>query len=426
MGWNYAMCWLIILPLELSAAAIVVQYWQTNVSIAVFITIFLILIVLINLGGVRAYGEAESIFSMIKVIAIIGFMILAVCINVGASPAGKYLGAKTWSNPGAFHNGFHGLCGVFVNAAFSFSGTELIGLAAAEAANPRKTVPKATKQVFWRITLFYVLSLLLVGFIVPYNDPRLVKGTSKAAKSPFVIAIKIGGIKVLPSIFNAVILIAVLSVGNSATYGSSRTLAALAKAGQAPRFLGYVDRKGRPMAALALALLFGLLAYVNVSPDGHKIFDWLLAISSLSSFVSWASICLCHIRYRQAWKLQGHSLDEIPFRAAFGIYGSWFGFVFNILCLVATFYVAIWPVGRGGQKGTVEDFFLSYLAAPVFLIFFCGYKIANWKTCSFVRVSKMDVSTGRRSLDLAQIRAAELAEAEHPRSILKKIWDVVC
>jgi yeast amino acid transporter len=147
MGWNYAMQWLIVLPLELSAASIVVDYWNSGVNNGVFITLFLIVVVCINMFGVKGYGEAEFVFSIIKVIAVLGFIICAICIDVGASPSKTYFGTETWRNPGAFNNGFPGLCACFVNAAFSFGGTELVGLAAAEASNPVKTLPKATKQV---------------------------------------------------------------------------------------------------------------------------------------------------------------------------------------------------------------------------------------------------------------------------------------
>ena len=426
MGWNYAMQWLIVLPLELSAAAIVVEYWNTGLNIGVFITIFIIIIVGINLAGVRGYGEAEFLFSTIKVLAVVGFIILAIVIDVGGAPAGEYLGAKTWHDPGAFRNGFHGLCAVFVNAAFSFSGTELVGLAAAEAANPRKTLPKATKQVFWRILLFYIVSLLLVGFIVPYNYPDLTGADSDAAGSPFVIAIKIGQIPVLPDIFNAVILIAVLSVGNSSTYGSSRTIAGLARVGQAPRFLAYIDRKGRPLAALVLALVFGFLAYINIAPSGGTIFNWLLALSALSSFFTWGSICLCHIRFRRAWAVQGHSLKEIPFRSACGVYGSWFGLTFNILCLIAQFYVAIYPVNNDGQFGTASSFFQAYLAVPIIILFYVGFKAWNWKTSSIQRAATMDVTSHRRALDMEEIEAEEEAERLHKTPIWKKVYNTVC
>jgi amino acid transporter len=393
MGWNYALQWLVVLPLELSAAAIVVDYWNTNLNNGVLITIFFVVIICINMFGVKGYGEAEFVFSIIKVIAVLGFIVCAVCIDVGWSPSKKYFGVDTWKNPGAFHNGFPGLCACFVNAAFSFGGTELVGLAAAETADPVKTLPKATKQVFWRILFFYVISLLLVGFIVPYDDPNLLNGTSDAATSPFVIAMNLGEIKVLPSIFNAVILTAVLSVGNSSTYASSRTVAALAGVRQAPRILGYIDRGGRPMVALILALLFGGLAYIGLASSGVTVFNWLLAISGLSQFFTWASICLCHIRFREGWQYHGHKLSEIPFRSATGVIGSYYGCAFNILCLVAQLYVAIWPPGKGNMF-TVEEFFEAYLAVPVIVLSYIGYKW--WYRTKFISLANMDVDTGRK------------------------------
>ena len=143
--------------------------------------------------------------------------ILGVVLNVGGGPGATYIGNRYWKDPGAFHNGFKGLCSVFVNAAFAFAGTELAGLAAAETANPRKTLPTAIKQVFWRITLCYIVSLAIVGLLVPYNDVRLLSADSNAdAKaSPFVIAIKDAGVNVLDSVMNVVIMVSVVSVGNS-------------------------------------------------------------------------------------------------------------------------------------------------------------------------------------------------------------------
>ncbi|KAG7191310.1 glyceraldehyde-3-phosphate dehydrogenase 1, partial [Scheffersomyces spartinae] len=196
MAWNYALQWLIVMPLELVAASIVISYWDSTTNPAAFVVIFWVLIVAINFFGVRGYGEAEFAFSLIKVVAVVGFIFLGIILVCGGGPRGGYIGGKHWHNPGAFANGFKGVCSVFVTAAFAFAGTELCGLAAAETSNPRKSLPKATKQVFWRITLFYVISLTLVGLLVPYNDPLLTSGKSSwdASASPFVIAIKNGGI----------------------------------------------------------------------------------------------------------------------------------------------------------------------------------------------------------------------------------------
>lgn len=407
MGWNYALNWLIVMPLELTAAGLVINYWTTSVNIAVWITLFLVSLLIINLFGVRGYAEIEFFVSVIKVIAVLGFIILGIVLAAGGGPKHEYLGGKYWHHPGAFAHGFKGVCSVFVTAAFAFSGTELVGLAAAETANPRKTIPRATKQVFWRITIFYIVSLTLIGCLVPYTSTRLLNGSSSydASASPFVIAIEEAGIKVLPSIFNAVILCAVLSVGNSSVYGASRTLCALAECGQAPKILAYIDRKGRPLSSVVLSMVLGFIAYINCAKVGPQVFNWLLALSGLSSFFTWGSICACHIMFRLAWKAQGHTLDELPFAAPLGVVGSWFGLVLNVLCLIAQFYIAVFPVGASSN---VEAFFQAYLAAPILVLFYVVWKV--WKRTPFMRPSTIDLVSGRRSLDTQELIDEERAE----------------
>lgn len=427
MGWNYAMQWLVVLPLEIVAASITVDYWEAPVNAAVWVTIFLLLIISINLFGVRGYGEAEFVFSIIKVVAVIGFIILGIILNCGGGPKGGYIGGRYWKNPGAFNSGFKGLCSVFVTAAFAFAGTELVGLAAAETANPRKSLPTAIKQVFWRITLFYIVSLTLVGLLVPYNDDRLVNGksSSDAKASPFVIAIVNAGISGLPSVMNVVIMIAVLSVGNSSIYGSSRTLAALAEQNQAPKIFAYIDRKGRPMVSIALASALGFLAYLAASSKRDEAFSWMLAISGLSSIFTWGSICLAHIRFRTGWKKQGHSLDELAFKSQPGVIGSWVGFGFNCLVLIAQFWTGFAPIGYKelGASALVKNFFEAYLAAPIVILFYVGYKF--WYRTPFIRSASMDLHSGIRDLNLAELLAEERAEqASWPT--WKRWYKVVC
>ncbi|GAD94074.1 amino acid permease (Gap1), putative [Paecilomyces variotii No. 5] len=428
MGWNYALQWLVVLPLEIVAASITIDYWGSPVSNAAWVAIFWVVIVSINLFGVRGYGEAEFIFSTIKVIAVIGFIILGIILNCGGGPKGGYIGGKYWHEPGAFHNGFKGVCSVFTNAAFAFAGTELVGLAAAEAANPRKTLPTAVKQVFWRIALFYIVSLTIVGLLVPYTDPRLLSGTSSvdAAASPFVIAIKNAGIGGLDSVMNVVIMIAVLSVGNSSVYGSSRTLAALAEQGQAPRILAYIDRQGRPLFGIILSSLIGLLCFLAASSKQQEAFTWMMALSGLSSIFTWGSICLAHIRFRQGWKKQGHSLDELAFRSQPGVIGSWIGFIFNCLVLIAQFWTGFAPVGYADMSAgaLVENFFeVGYLCLPIVLLCYIYYKI-RWRT-PFVRSMDMDLNTGRRELDIQHLLMEERAEqANWPT--WKKAYKLFC
>jgi amino acid transporter len=420
MGWNYALQWLVVLPLEIVSASLTIEYWNHGrINNDAWVAIFLFLIIGINLFGVKGYGEAEFIFSIIKVMAVIGFIILGVILDISGGPDGTYIGGKYWRDPGAFHNGFKGLCSVFVNAAFAFAGTELVGLAAAETSNPRKSLPRAAKQVFWRITLFYIVSLTLVGLLVRYDDPRLLSGTSSAdaAASPFVIAIQNAGITGLPSVMNVVIMVAVLSVGNSSIYGSSRTLAALAEQKQAPYVFAYIDRKGRPLMGILASSAVGLLAFLAGSSRQEEAFNWMLAVSGLSSVFTWASICLSHIRFRQAWKLQGHTLDELAFRSQAGVLGSYIGFAMNIIVLIAQFWTALAPVGYESltPHQRTKNWFMMYLAFPIVLAFYIPHKL--WFRTGIVRTHNMDLHSGIRELNLS-----ELIEEERKDRLTWPFW----
>lgn len=380
MGWDYAIGWLTVLPFEITAAGITISFWK-ELNIGIWIAVFLFLLCVVQFFGVRGYGEGEFIgpfqicwplvadsprlivefvLGCIKVAAVVGFIIFAIVVDVGGVHTRVnrgYLGAHYWHDPGAFKNGFKGFCSVFVNASFAFGGTELVGLAAAEAADPRKSLPTATKQVFWRITGFYVISLFMVGLILPSNDPNLLGSSGANTKaSPFVLAIQMAGVSGLPSVFNAVITISVLSVANSCTFGSTRTMQALAARGMGPKFLMYIDSKGRPLWCIVIQLVFGLLAFVNEASAGSTFFSWLLSLSGLSYFFVWGSICLSHIRFRQGWMVQGHTLDELPFQAQFGVIGSYIGFFLNCIALMATFYVSLFVSRPFSLPEPFEDF----------------------------------------------------------------------
>jgi amino acid transporter len=452
------MQWLVVLPLEIIAASITVGYWNSDLHRSIFTTVFLFTIVVINLFGVKGYGEAEFVFALIKVVAVIAFVLLGIVINIGGFPDDGYIGGRYWHDPGAFHNGFKGLCAVFVTAAFAFTGTELVGLAAAETANPRRSLPTAIKQVFWRITLFYIASLTVIGLLVPHNHPRLLGAYSSASSpsetdasaSPFVIAIESAGISILPGVMNSVILIAVISVGNSAVFGSSRTLAALADQRQAPAILGYVDRRGRPLVAIVVASLVGLLGYLADLEKQSEVLNWLLAVSGLSSIFTWGSICLAHIRFRKAWAAKGRSVKELAFRSQVGVLGSWVGLGLNVLVLVAQFWTAAWPVeggsftkadtlgkgsgsagsgegvtvtGPGGvnvaaggaaavpidsARDAAQNFFLQYLCAPIVVVCYVVYKL--WFRTRVVRIEDIDIDTGRRDFNLPILISREVDE----------------
>jgi yeast amino acid transporter len=184
---------------------------------------------------------------------------------------------------------------------------------------------------------FYILGLFFVGLLIDCNDPNLLSSQSysDANASPFVLVGRYAGLNGFDHFMNVIILISVLSIGVSSVYGGSRTLTALAQQGYAPKIFTYVDRSGRPLFSVLIIIIFGLLAYVNLNADGPTVFDWLLALSGLAALFTWGSICLSHIRFRKAWALQGHTLDEIPFKAIGGVYGSWLGIILCFLVLAA-------------------------------------------------------------------------------------------
>ncbi|KAK4069804.1 hypothetical protein Purlil1_13642 [Purpureocillium lilacinum] len=418
MGWNYVLQWAAVLPLELTVCGITVQYWNPDLSVGIWIAVFLIVIVIFNVFGAIGYAEEEFWASAFKLTATVIFMIIAlVLVCGGGPPSGRYnhyWGAKLWYDPGAFKNGFKGFCSVFVTAAFAFGGAELVGLAAAESRNPAKALPGAVKQVFWRITLFYILGLFFVGLLIDCNDPALLSQSaySDPKASPFVLVGKYAGLRGFDHFMNIVILISVISIGMSGVYGGSRTLTALAQQGYAPKLFTYIDKSGRPLPSVIALLLCGLIAFVGLNASGPTVFTWLQAVSGLSTLFTWGSICVAHIRFRKAWRHHGHSLDEIPFKAVGGIYGSYFGLFLCVVVLIAQFYTAIAaPPGTPGL-GTAENFFQQYLAAPVVILFWIiGYL---WKRKGWLRTAEMDVDSGRRELDWDEINAFQAKVSSWP------------
>ncbi|KAK6210133.1 amino acid permease [Colletotrichum tabaci] len=421
MGWDYAIAWLTVLPFELVAASITIKFWRDDLNMGIWVAVFLVILAIIQIFGVRGYGEVEFVLSIIKIAACTGFIILGIVINCGGVGDKGYLGAKYWHDPGAFQNGFNGFAGVFVVAAFAFGGTELVGLAAAESANPRKAIPMASKQVFWRIAFFYIVNLFILGLIVPSNDPRLMGSSGANTKaSPFVLAIQDAGINVLPSIFNAVITIAVISVANSCTFGSTRTMQAMAERGMAPRFLAYVDKHGRPIWCVLIQIAFGLLAFIGESADSSTVFGWLLALSGLSYFFVWGSICLSHIRMRMAWKVQGYTLEQIPYKVPLGIWGSVIGLFLNVICLIATFYNALYPSPNAQPEA--EAFFTAYLAAPIVIFLYLLWKVISRDWRLYVPLREIDLKSGVVLADPSDEPLPEKTWANLPRRMARALF----
>lgn len=449
IAWNYALQWLITFPLELVAASITIEYWETDIHPAIFVTVFYIVIVVVNLFGVKGYGEVESALSIMKIIAVVGFIILSIIMVCGAAGRNRtFIGGSNWHQPqgGMFNevNPFKNMCYSISPTAFAFAGIELFGLAACETSNPRKSIPKAMKQVFWRLFLFYIISIVMIGLLVSYKDPALIKlgSDSKLTNSgvdikvsPFVIAIKNAEIQVLPSIFNVVIIITVLAVGNASVYGASRTLAALGALKQGPSILAYVDRAGRPIVALLVQFIMGLLCYLVALPgplQTKNVFNWMLSLSGVSALFTYISICICHIRFRAALNFQARvASEELAYAAPLGC--SWYGLISISVILVLQFWAALFPPGNGGKADAV-GFLQIYLGLIVLIASYIGHKIyikirfGYPLTKLWLKASEIDVNNGRRNIDLDVIKQ-EMAEAEYERTkknIFIRMYNILC
>ncbi|SCU99001.1 LAME_0G01398g1_1 [Lachancea meyersii CBS 8951] len=420
VAWVYCLQWLCVFPLELVTASITIKYWTTSVNPDIFVAIFYVLTILVNLFGARGYAEAEFFFNSCKVLMITGFFILGIIVNCGGAGNDGYIGAKYWHDPGSFYgtkpiHHFKGIIATMVTAAFAFGATEFIALTAAEQANPRRAIPSAAKKVVYRIVLIFLVPIVLVGFLVPFNSDQLMgSGGSATHASPYVIAIASHGVRVVPHFINAVILLSVLSVGNSAFYSSSRLLLSLADQGYAPKVFKYVDREGRPIKAMVVSMIFGLISFVAASPKEETVFTWLLAISGLSQLFTWISICVSHIRFRKALQVQGRSVGELGFMSQTGVAGSYYATVIMVCVLIGQFWVAIAPVGT--DKLDANNFFENYLALPILVVLYFGYKLwtKDWRL--YIPSEQVDLNTGRKVFDEDLVKQEDAEYEEHIRN----------
>jgi len=263
-----------------------------------------------------------------------------------------------------------------------------------EAQNPRKTIPRAIKLTFFRILFFYVLSVFLLGMIVPYDSNRLAfankKGTNAAA-SPFVVAIQIAGIPHLAGILNGCICIFVFSAANSDLYIASRTLYGLASEGYAPRIFKRTDRRGVPIYALGLSAIISFVAFLNVADDSRKVFIYFVNLVTIFGLLTWISILVAHIFFVRARKAQGIPESALAFKAPLGIWGSYGALAFCILIALTKNFPAF--VG----KFKTADFITGYLGIPLYLIMLFGYKF--WYKSKTIGPTKADFYTGKDIID---------------------------
>ncbi|KAK0632664.1 amino acid permease/ SLC12A domain-containing protein [Immersiella caudata] len=417
-GWNYWYAYAILVAAEATAGAILLDYWESPVPTWVWITIILAVVLILNIIAVEIFGEAEFWFASIKLITIMGLIIMALVIMLGGAPTRERTGFKFWENPGAFkeYKGtgswgrFLAYWTAFVRAGFSFiTSPELIGLAAGETVAPRRNLPKAARRFLVRLAIFYGVSSLLIGCIVPYDDPQLLSGTSDASASPWVIGIARAGINSFDHVINAAILTSAWSAGNAFLYSGSRVLYSMAANGQAPRIFARTSRRGVPYPAVLATWGLGCLAYLNVSTSGAQVFLWFMNISTISGYIAWIIVMITYLRFRSALKVQG-LLDTLPFKTRGQPYATWF----------VLFVVSILTITNGFQTFgpfNYKDFLAAYITIPAILILYLGHKIVH-RTPWLRPAAEIDVITGKKEMD-------DLCEADEervPKNWLQKVW----
>ena len=395
LGWLYFYSFGIIVAYEITAASIVIDYWDNPVHIGVWITIMLIVIVGLNFCPVGVYAETEFWFASIKVIMVVGLLIMSFCLMLGAGPDQGRIGFRYWNNPGATKEylvsgsggRFTAFLYVWVFAGFAFFfGPELIIFTTGEMRNPRKNLPSASRKFFARLVTFYVLGALAIGVITPSNAEGLVSGTGNADASPWVIAIKNAGIHGLPSVINAGILTSAWSSGNAYLYMSSRALYSLAVAGHAPKIFTRCTRWGLPIYAVGASSCFALLAYLNCSSSAGDVFNWFISLTNTAGFTSWSVCSLAYLRFYKATTVQGVS---VPYRAKIQPWAAKVCLPIFVFLLLMNGFTVFYP-----GNFTASGFLTTYLGIPLFLILWLGHKVIRGRNDRWMyRPSEIDLHT---------------------------------
>ncbi len=398
-GWAYWFGSSMTVAAELVAGAIIVKYWFPGTNSSLWAMLFLAILLAINLFSVKGFGEAEFWFAGIKVVVTILFLITGILMIVGIINAGENAGFHNWvldagkDGKAPFLNGIGGIVGILMVAAFSFSNTELVGLSAAESANPKEDIPKAIHSVFWRLMIFYLGTIFVVATLIPFTEPSLLDAAEdNIAASPFTIIFRNAGLSAAASIMNTVILTSVLSCGNSSLYGASRTMQHMAASGDAPKFFAKTSRNGVPVRAIMLTVVIAASAFVASLIGDGKAYTAAYYLCGIAGVYNWLTISVAHYRFRKGWVIQGHTIGELDYKSPFYPFGS----LFCIIVCIAVCFGANWWVFHDFNW---FDFLTCYAIIPLSIIMFFVYKKKEQTT--WIKYEDMDFTP---PADMAEAR----------------------
>ncbi|KAJ5380956.1 uncharacterized protein N7496_003384 [Penicillium cataractarum] len=403
-GYNFFIFEAALVPFEIVAVSLIVNYWTSAIPVAAMNVIVLVLYTALNVFAVKWYGEAEFWLSLGKVLLSIGLIFYTFIVMVGGNPLGDRFGFRYWNEPGAFAEyyktgdtgRFLGFLSALIAASFTIAGPDYVSMAAGETINPRVVLPKAYNGVFYRLTAFFVLGVLCVGILVPYNDETMADAFDNdkpgAAASPYVISMDRLHIPILPHIVNAVVLTASFSAGNSYVYCASRSLYGLALEGKAPVFLTKCTKKGVPVYCVAVVLLIALLSFLQVSNGASVVLNWFVNLVTASQLINFSVITFTYIRFKKALDAQGISRGTLPYR-------SWFQpYIAYIACTATTImaFVGGYTVFLPG-KWSIPTFLFSYTMIGVFPVLYFGWKIFH--RTKFLKPEEVDLVSGLAEIE---------------------------
>ena len=312
LGWMYFIGSATTAGVEFTAAGILMKRWFPDISVWVWCAIFILLLFALNALTTRGFAEAEYWFSGIKVVAVIFFIIIGFSAILGIIPLAdrpapymEHLAPK-----GLFPAGIAIVFVTMMNVIFSYQGSELIGIAAGESEEPQKNIPRAIRNVLFRIIIFYIASIIILSAIFPTKELGILE-------SPFVTLMDLAGIPFAPDIMNFVILTAILSVGNSCIYASTRLLWAMAHDGMAPRVFGKLSKRKVPFTALVFTMFFSLLSLLTSVFAAETVFVLLMSIAGISVTISWMGIALSQFMFRRKYIKAGGKVEDLKYKVPF-------------------------------------------------------------------------------------------------------------
>ncbi|KAF4435727.1 hypothetical protein F53441_13431 [Fusarium austroafricanum] len=374
IGWNLVYGNVLSIPSEITAICVLFQFW-TDINPTLWIIIFIVLTTVVGLCFVRVFGEVEFWFALLKILLVVFLIILGLVINLGGVPGTERIGFRYWKNPGPFveyiasgnWGKFLGYWSVMTSAVFSFAGVESIAMAAAETRNPQRAIPKACKNVFIRILVFYILAILIVGMLVRSDDERLNDKSGAAGQSPFVIAASAAGIPAIPSVVNAVVITSAWSASNQSLLAGTRVLYGLALKRQAPQIFLRTTAWGVPYVCVLFFTCFMFLSFMSLSNGAMTVFWWLVDLTAAGVLISWISILLNHIRLRLAMKKQGIPVERLPWHNSWTFYSSCAGLFMTVLILFTAGF-RVFTRGNWDPIGFVSSYLDIPLVTAAYLI----------------------------------------------------------